>query len=342
MNIFRYFAKLYISLLILVGVIAIGILGYMNIEGYSFVDALYMTVITVSTVGFGEVTVLSEAGRLFTVFLILLSFGTFAYAGSAITRYVLDGEFRTYFKYNKLNKQVSKLNNHTLICGYGRNGKQAARKLTAYNQPFLIIENDPEELENIIFDGYLYVEGDATQDKTLEAAGIDRAKSMITTLPKDADNLFVVLSAHQLNPDLTIISRASSESSTPKLKTAGASNVIMPDKVGGAHMASLVITPDVVEFLDNISVEGSASINLEEISVNEIPAQYKFKNLMDIELRRATGCTVIGYKTTDGEYVINPGAETELLPNSKLFVLGRPDQIQKLNKLFDIEFVDNK
>lgn len=314
----------------------------MNIEGYSFVDALYMTVITVSTVGFGEVTVLSEAGRLFTVFLILLSFGTFAYAGSAITRYVLDGEFRTYFKYNKLNKQVSKLNNHTLICGYGRNGKQAARKLTAYKQPFLIIENDPEELENIIFDGYLYVEGDATQDKTLEAAGIDRAKSMITTLPKDADNLFVVLSAHQLNPNLTIISRASSESSTPKLKTAGASNVIMPDKVGGAHMASLVITPDVVEFLDNISVEGSASINLEEISVNEIPTQYKFKSLMDIDLRRATGCTVIGYKTTDGEYVINPGAETELLPNSKLFVLGRPDQIQKLNKLFDIDFVDNK
>lgn len=342
MNVFRYFAKLYISLLILVGVITIGIIGYMNIEGYSFVDALYMTVITVSTVGFGEVTVLSETGRLFTVFLILLSFGTFAYAGSAITRYVLDGEFRTYFKYNKLNKQVSKLNNHTLICGYGRNGKQAARKLTAYKQPFLIIESDPEELENIIFDGYLYVEGDATQDKTLIDAGIERAKSLITTLPKDADNLFVVLSAHQLNPDLIIISRASSESSTPKLKTAGASNVIMPDKVGGAHMASLVITPDVVEFLDNISVEGSAAINLEEISVNEIPTQYKFKSLKDIDLRRATGCTVIGYKTIDGEYVINPGAETELLPNSKLFVLGRPDQIKKLNKLFDIEFVDSK
>ena len=338
MKSFKLRQKIYFSLFILTSIILVGIAGFMVIEDFPFVDALYMTVITVTTVGFKEVHALGDSGKLFTTFLILTSFGTFAYAISVITRAVMSGEFRDIYKDNKVTKELNKLKGHVIICGYGRNGKQAVKKLKVYKQPYLVIEKDPETLLRLREEKTtLFIDGDATEDDVLEKAGVERAKALITTLSKDADNLFVVLSARHKNPLLTIISRAIHESSNYKLKTAGANNVIMPDKVGGAHMAALVTTPDVVEFLDSISVEGSAAINLEAINVNEIPPDYKFKTLSDLNLRQMTGCTVIGYKTTAGEYMINPGGETELLPNSKLFVLGRPDQIKNLNAFFDMK-----
>ncbi len=323
-----------IALIFLVGGVLIGIAGFMTIEGYSFVDALYMTIITVSTVGFAEVRTLSPNGQIFTIFLIITSFGTFAYALTVLSQSLLNGEVRQALIHRQLNKKLNKLKDHVVVCGYGRNGRQAIRKLKAYSREFVVIERDEERIDQLGNEGVACIHGDSTRDGVLEQAGVRRAGALITTLPSDAENLFVVLSARELNGDMTIIARASSENSERKFKAAGANNVIMPDKVGGAHMASLVVTPDVVEFLDHISVEGSAAINLEEVPVDQIPEQYQMKSLFELGIRDVTGCNVIGFKTPEGDYVINPDAHTKLVPNSKLFVLGVPDQIRKLNNLF--------
>lgn len=165
-------------------------------------------------------------------------------------------------------------------------------------------------------------------------AGIKNAKNLITALPSDADNLFVVLSARQLNKNCTIISRASKESSYNKLKIAGADNVIMPDKLGGNHMASLVVTPDVIEFVDRLTIEGETTANLEEIDVNELPKKYLNKTILDLDLRNKTGCTVIGFRNPDKDYIINPEATIKLVEDAHLIVLGRPEQIIKLRELF--------
>ncbi len=293
-----------------------------------------MTVITIATVGYGEIHELSAEGRIFTSFLIITSFGTFAYAVSAITRFVTDGEFNNFFKNKKLNDTVSKLNEHVIICGYGRNGRQAAQILKKHDKRFVVIEID-EKITGVINHRFsdLVLSGNATEDEVLIKAGITRASALITTLPKDADNLFIVLTARHLNPKLTIISRASDDGSDTKLKIAGANNVIMPDKVGGAHMASLVMKPDVMEFIDYITAQGGDSINLEEITFEKITDSLKNKTLKDLEIRNKSGANIIGFKTAEGEYIVNPSAETKVIPHSKIFVLGTPDQIRKLKSI---------
>lgn len=266
--------------------------------------------------------------------MIIASFGTFAYSVSVVTTYVVSGDFNKYFKDYKVKKEIKSVENHTIVCGYGRNGSQAVDKLATYNESFVVIDNNPQCIQKLRdSQQHLFVSGDATLDETLELAGISRAKALISTLSSDADNLYVVLSARQINNKLTIISRASYDESHKKLKIAGADNVIMPNKLGGAHMASLVTTPDVVEFLDNITLEGNGDINLEEISINSLLDDLSNKTVKDLNARFHTGCTIIGFKTLEGEYVINPGADTKLLPNSKLFVLGTNEQIKKLNNL---------
>ena len=179
----------------------------------------------------------------------------------------------------------------------------------------------------------LYINGDATRDEVLIKAGIKRAASLITTLPSDADNLYVVLSSRQLNKELTIVSRASNDSSDTKLRIAGANNVIMPDKLGGDHMASLLVTPDIVEFVDMLSVDAKNATFLKEISVADLPQTYKLKSISDLDFRQRTGCTIIGFKTPQNEYIVNPEADTKLVPESKLIVLGRVEQIAELNTI---------
>lgn len=323
-----------VPLLILLALMMAGTVGYWLIEGYSILDAFYMTVITVATVGYEEVHPLSSGGKIFTVFLIITSFGTFAYAVSSITRFVIDGEFNELYKNRKLNAAIEKLSDHVIICGYGRNGRQAAQVLKKHNRRFVVIENS-SEVTNAITHKFsdLVVTGDATKDETLIKAGIMKARALITTLPVDADNLFIVLSARNLHPGITIISRASEDNSDTKLKIAGANNVIMPDKVGGAHMASLVMKPDVVEFLDFITAEGGDNINLEEIAFESVTEDLKNKTLKDLEIRNKSGANIIGFKKATGEYLVNPSADTKIIPQSKIFVLGTPDQIRKLKEI---------
>ncbi len=224
MNIFK--SKLYIALILFIGVICVGVFGYMYFSDDTFINALYMTIITITTVGFGEVHPLSQSERLFTIFLILMSVLSLGYAASVITQYIASGEFLKNLKTKKVQKSIEKLNGHTIVCGYGRNGKQSTIKLARYKKPFVIIENNDERIVEIEAENLLYIKGDATIDDVLEKAAINRASSLITALPSDADNLYVVLSARQLNKDLTIVSRASNDSSDVKLRIAGANSIV--------------------------------------------------------------------------------------------------------------------
>jgi len=328
-------SKVYIALLFLFGVITLGTIGFILISDYSFINALYMTIITISTVGFKEVEPLDDESKIFTILLILTSIVIYGYVISVLTEYISNNKLFEELKFKKVQKKVDKLKGHTIVCGYGRNGKQAISKLLSYKKSCVIVESNIELIDVIEHKkNVLYVKGDATDDETLIKAGIDKASSLITTLPSDANNLYVVLSARQLNANCTIVSRASNDSSYSKLKIAGADNVIMPDKLGGAHMASLVITPDIIEFIDRLSIEGESTSNIEELVIESLPEEYKGKSIFDLDLRRKTGCTVIGFKTPDKKYIVNPDASMELVPNSKLFVIGKPEQIQKLHKLF--------
>ena len=313
---------------------SIGIMGYFLLFGYSFVDAFYMTVITVTTVGFGEVHPFTSEEKVFTIFLILSSLFTFGYAVSSFSEYLISGDFFHQLKIKRVQKQIELLDGHIIVCGFGRNGKQALAKLKSYKRNVVVIEKNKELIKLLDESKVLNVEGDATSDDTLLKAGINKAKFLITALPSDADNLFVVLTANQLNNQCKIISRASKETTYNKLKIAGASNVIMPDKLGGDHMASLVVTPDVIEFVDRLTIDGDTSANLEDIDVDGLPKEYLNKTILDLDLRRKTGCTVIGYKTADNEYIINPESSLKLEAGGNLIVLGRPEQIIKLRELF--------
>ncbi|MBA2613622.1 MAG: potassium channel protein [Bacteroidetes bacterium] len=330
----REYYRFMIPLFLLVLLIIVGTIGYVVIDGYSWFNAFYMTIITVATVGYGEVEPLSTLGKMFTSFLIITSFITFAYAVSSITKFIMDGELNQFFKNKRLNAAVEKLTDHVIICGYGRNGKQAAQILKKHDKRFVVVEDDVKVTSGINHRfSDLILQGDATQDEILIKAGIMKAKALITTLPTDAANVFIVLTARNLNPKLTIISRASDDGSDAKLKIAGANNVIMPDKVGGAHMASLVMKPDVMEFLDLITAQSADGINLEEISFDNISGSLQNKTLKDLEIRNKSGANIIGFKTVGGVYVVNPSADTEIIPQSKIFVLGSPDQIKKLKEL---------
>jgi voltage-gated potassium channel len=314
----------------------VGVMGYVLIEDFSFSEAFYMTIITVSTVGFGEVHRLSSAGQWFTSFLIMGSFGTFAYGLSSLTQILISGELAREFKKRNLDKAIHKISGHVIICGFGRNGRRAYQKLKAYGQDVLIIEKDQKIIEQHLQDGnILFLEGDATDDVILEQAGISRARALVSTLSKDADNLFVIISARNLNKDIRLISRASSESTEKKLRMVGADSVVMPEGVGGGHMASLVVKPNTVEFLEHLSVEGSSAINLEEIELSKLIGTANSCSLDDLEIRQKTGCTVIGIRDPQGEYHINPAGNMILLAPSKLFVLGTADQIKSLNQLLE-------
>lgn len=328
--------RFYVAIALMLFVLLFGIFGYRVILDYSWVDAIYMTIITVTTVGFSEVQPMDAEGKLFTVILIISSVFIFAFAISVITEYILSRNSMQLLKKKKVKNTIGKLSNHVIICGFGRNGMQAAARLKEYKRPFVVVEKSKEIIEKFE-EEILFVEGDANEDKILIEAGIDKAQYLIATLPDDASNLFVVLSARQMNNDLFIVSRASLVTSQKKLELAGANQVIMPDKIGGDHMASLVVMPDLITFMDKLSVEGEHTTNLEEVAIEDFADQVDCNSLRDLDLRRKTGCTIIGYIAPDGEYIINPEADMKLQPKSKVIVLGRPEQIKKLNEMFHIE-----
>ncbi len=295
-----------------------------------------MTMITISTVGFEEVRQLSPEGMLFTSFLIIISFGIFAYFITNATRFILDGEFRNFLKNRKMELVLKDLKNHVIVCGFGRNGKQAALDLLSHNEKVLVIENTERVIEEEINEevlkhkNFIYVQGDAVHEDVLLRCKIESAKALITSLPSDADNLFIVLTAREFNKDMTIISRASEDHSDVKLRRAGATNVIMPDKVGGTRMAKLVSQPDVIEFIESILLRSGVDVNIEEISCSNLDLGLANKSIKELNIRKVSGANLIGLKTKDHDFVYNPSPDLIITPHDKLFIMGTPEQIKLL------------
>lgn len=316
-----------------------GTIGYRFIEGFEWLPAFYMVVQTVSTVGFNEIQPLSAAGTWFTIVLIISSFGTFAYGAGLLAQLAIDGSVQEFLRTKRIERKVEKLNQHVIVCGLGRNGRQVVSRIMAYGAPVVVIENDKERAAKFKADlgDSLVIIGDATDDATLERASIGTAKSLIAALSSDTDNLFVVISARQLNPNMVIGARANTESTEKKLLAAGASYTVSPNLVGGAHLAHNLMNPGVMDFLDHLSVGGSSATNIEEIQLDQLPPEFSSCNIKDLNIRQTTGCTVIGYICEQGNMTINPEPDFRVSPHSKLYVLGNDKQIKALRDWFSAQ-----
>ena len=324
-------------ILIIIGTIMVGVSGYMLIEGWSFTDSLFMTTITISTVGYSEVNGLSLEGKMFTIFLIIISFGNFAFAITSLTRYVVEGEYKRDLRELKVKRNLSRMEKHVIVAGYGRVGKQVVADLLELDKKVVVVESNMaliEDLEDKI--KFQFVGGNATKDEVLQRAGIDKASALVACLPNDSDNIYVVLAASEFNKDLTIISRASKHDAINKLKMAGSDHVVMPDSIGGAHMASLISSPHVADFLDLISATGDSEVNIECISFDDLPIEYRNRKIGTIDAKNQTGVNIVGIKLPNGSYIINPADEIELVKGSHLFVLGTIMQVGKLKEYFHI------
>lgn len=326
--------KLIFIILVLILFIVGGTIGFYFIENMNVVDAIWYTIMTLTTVGYQVPPEITEEGKWLTIFLMLFGVGFALYALTTLALEFVDGELRNQINQNKIKRKVNKLHNHIILCGFGRNGRQAARKLVQHKTPYIVIDKRDLENRKDEFESAIFIKGDATEDETLKRASIETAMGVIAALPTDAENLFIVISAKGLNKNLKIISRASNSNSISKLKIAGADNVIMPDKIGGEHMASLLITPDLSEFIDNIALEGTENINLLEIATNDLDKIFIGKKLIDLNIRETTGCSCIGYKVSKEEYIINPNDDTLIEENNFIIILGQPEQITNAKKHF--------
>ncbi len=324
--------NLTIAAVLVVVLVSAGVIGYSYLEDLSLLDAIYMTVITITTVGFREMSPMSDYGKMFTIFLIVFSFGIIGYTLSNFSRLVLDGYFKQRLKDYNVKKKIVKLKDHVIVCGYGRNGYQACEELADHNIDFIVIEKRDHVVERIReVPGRLFIQGDASSEIVLNEAQIMKARALITALPNDADNIYVVLTARELNPNLKIISRASEFRSDMKLRRAGADNVIMPDRIGGQRMAKLVAQPDVVEFWEYILLQRAKDVNLEMVLCENLNPEHE-NTLKSMNLREKTGANIVGIKRNDGSYIFNPPSSFELTASDTLFVLGAPSQIEALSK----------
>lgn len=325
--------KLILAGFYLLAVIFLGTFGFMLISDYSFVNALYMTVITVSTVGFKEAQPLDDVGKLFTVFLIFSSLGVLTYFFTTLANSMFKSHVRFFYLGYNRKRKTKKMENHIIVVGYGRNGRQVVDELTAFGSSIVVLDEDHEVVLSNMDNPIRFIEGNATEDEVLQKANVATARSLITTLPNDADNLFVVLTARSLNPDLKIISRASSDSSERKLRMAGVDSVVMPERVGGAHMATLVAKPDIVEFLEHLTLHGDEGTQIMEIMCDDLASGLINKPIRDLGIRQISGANIIGFKTASGELIINPTPDTRLIPNSKLFILATKEQLSQMNEI---------
>jgi voltage-gated potassium channel len=325
-----------------------GMAGFMGIEHYHPVDAFYMTVTTIATVGFGEIHPFSLAGRLFVSFYILYNLVVVAYLVSVFSSFIFDGELRKIYKMIRTDQEIKRFSGHVIVCGFGRNGRRAYQELRANGVRVVVIETNQELMKRITeghtgedYDGnglaggnIFTVFGDATTDIILKQAGVERASALITALPKDADNVFVTLSARALNPRLKIIARASLKTSESKMLTAGADSVVMPDEIGGSHMAKLVVRPEVIRFLDLISGLSADKLRLEEMSFQQLRRDLRGQSIRQLDVRSLTGATIIGMRQASGSLLVSPPVDYVPVEGDVLLVLGSEEQIES----FEVRF----
>jgi voltage-gated potassium channel len=320
-----------VSAALSIALLALGSVGYMVIEGWSFLDALYMTVITLATVGYGEVQVVSPAGRVFTIVLILLGVGYFLYVVGGIIQFLVEGRIRSVLGRHKLDKQINKLTGHYIICGYGRMGRALTRFLVQRYLDVVVIERNEDRVPVMNADGVLYLVGAATDEDILVKAGLERARGLITVVGSDADNVFLVLLARQVNPDVFIVSRAIQNSAKKTLLAAGANKIVSPYDLGARRMAHAILRPTVIQFLEMAFADDSADIQVEEIPVHSLSG-IAGKSLLEAGIRKEFDVIIITIKKADGVMVFNPGADTVLEGGDTLVVVGRAANILKLGR----------
>lgn len=319
----------------LLTILIIGIAGYRILERWSMIDSLYMTAITLSTVGFSEAHPLSPQGKIFTVFLIASGIGLAAYAAGSIASFVMEGQFTNLLGRQKMHNRISKIKNHHIICGYGKLSQQIITEFEEKGIPFVVIEKNPSISSKLIEKGTLCIEGDPTTDPVLINAGIERANCIMCALPQDPDNVFVSLSAKGLNSSIVVIAKCDSDETVPKLKKAGADHVISPSVIGGRRMAAAALRPSVVDFLD-VLVQGSGGqeLGLEELTV---PAKSPLAGvaLKDSQVRNKTGAIIIGIRRS-GKLTANPAPDFKMHAGDTLIVLGSQEGLETLAELLSI------
>jgi len=322
-------SSVFAALMLLVSVM-IGIVGYITIEGYSPIDGLYMTMLIVSSVGFGEVSPLSSAGKIFTSIYMFLNLGILAYIVSVISRYMFEGEFRKIFNTFIFNKKTKKLTHHIIVVGYGRTGAKTCDELLKAGKKFILIENDKEVLSCLPDKpSFQVITDDASKEEVLIEAGVNVANSLIITLPSDAENMLICITAKGLNPDINIIARASEESAEKKLYRAGANKVVKPFALGGIHMAHLITQPSVIEFLEILTGITQRDLKLEEINFSQLKEKYQNKTIEELDIRKQTGATVIGLKDSKDGFIFDPSGETIINNGDVLIVVGSIENLEK-------------
>ena len=304
----------------------------MLIEGSNMTDSLYMTVISITTVGFSEVIPLSPAGKYFTIILIFGGVGLFLFIVSLITQAMVEGGLHTFLGRRHMEKKLADLKNHYIVCGFGRIGKVISKILHENRRTFVIIENNPEEIKIIKELGYLVMAGDSTSDDTLQKAHINNAKALIAVTSSDADNVYIILSARVLNPNIFILARSSGKKGAEsKLLRSGANKVFSPYEIGARRMAQSLLRPTVIDFIDLTVHDGELGLRLEELRVSD-QATFANKTLMDSGIRSEYDLIVVAIKREKGEMLFNPNPNTQILPGDILVVLGEHDNIQGLEK----------
>ena len=308
----------------------------MIIEGWRFLDALYMTIITISTVGYREVNQVGDVGRLFTIFLVLIGVGFTFYVMAAVVQFMVEGRVRLIMGRRRLDKKIDRLKNHFIICGYGRIGRVLCRNLQRTSHDLVVVDKNPDLIPVMDEDGVLYVAGDAADEANLIKAGIKRAKGLVAALATDTDNVFLVLSARQLAPDLNIIARAGRQGSKNKLRAAGANSVESPYEMGAASMAQRIIRPTVTNFLDLAFAHSRKDIQMEEIPVSQ-SSRLTNVALKDSGIRQDFNLIIIAIKKTDGTMQFNPSFEATLRPEDTVIAVGEEENLQKLEKILNPE-----